>query len=447
MLLIDFFRGTRTLRVSPDERRAVFSRLAAMGIPAKRSRWTADGDILLTLYEADFRRYSAADEDSCPIPGTVSRYGIGVAAAWMKRRPGCAAGGLLAVLLLIVSALFVWRVDVICLDNADAAHPADLVDTEAVKERLREQGVGCGTFLPAFDSRHAEAQFLIGQTEVSWIAVNRRGTVLSVEVRPARAVREDITGKPHDEGDGMLTGTNLVADADGKVLRWELRDGMSVVAAEEMVTKGQVLATGIFESKDGDVRFSRVSGKVYADTLRRLSVTVPFEKEETVYTGERETRRTLVFFGHELPLPARRTLENTGEAGAENVTFLQIFRNFLGNAGFSADSCVIIEDETVLRLPGGVPLPIAVKTETRYGTETVVRRLTEAEARAYAERALDEQRAAMTDAVIRSEETGEVRTEDALTVTRDIFCIDNIAQVREYGIIKETGQHTGKELP
>ncbi len=443
MLLIAFFRGTRTVRVLPCERQAVFSCLLDNSIRAVRSIRGADGTIELTFYTQDFKRLQALlEQKGCSMPRTISRRGLPVVLQLWKRRPGIPVGAALALLLLSLSASVVWRVDVTCADNADDARAEDIVDTEAVLSRLREQGVAEGLFLPTFDSRHAERTFLIGQDIISWMAINRQGTVLSVEVRPSRAVREDHTGKPLPTEDGKLAGGNLVANGDGQIVRTELRNGVSLVVPEQMVTRGDVLATGIFESKDGDVRYTRVTGKVFAKTLRILTVTIPLTVEEISYSGETATSRTLYMFGHAISLPSRHAKGKTNRGRQENdaesnVTFLEIFQNFFGNSGFSAAEYDIIEDNKFLRLPDGTALPVFLHTETKNGMITTKRTLTEEEAVQRAEAQLSEMRDALTDAEILSCEAVVSRTEDAITVTWNIDCIDNIAEGAEFLIAED----------
>ncbi len=431
MLLLGFLEGLYTLEVKNEDARAVFSCMLAHTLRAQKTWRTADGRLRITLFSSDYKKMvSYVHDGACPMPRLVEVRGIPRLLNSLKKRPGIAVGAVLGAMLLVFSSRIVWRVDVLCPDNLSAAEE-DLLDVDAVRARLALQGVCEGLYLPKFDSRHAERQFLIDQGDVSWIAINRRGTVLSAEVRPSYSIEEDDRGFLISNGDGYYEGTMLVADADGIIVRTELRNGTSQVVAEQMVTKGEVLATGVFESVDGDVRFSRVSGKVFAKTVRVLSVTVPLEREEAVYSGESETTRSLRLFGYEIPLP--KAVKSTGE----NVTFLQIFKNLLTNSGFSASEYDIIEDENLLSLPDGTALPISYVTSVKNGKETRTVRQSKETAVVAAEAELCAMRDALTDAEIFSTERVIEEADGSITVVWYVECIDNIAVTAPFTVEKD----------
>ncbi len=403
-------------------------------IRVKRLEQTGCGEVQAVLYEKDYKALcEALDGTCCPVPITISRYGVVLMLRWIRKRPGILIGMFLAAAWLIFSSLLVWRVDIVCLENPDTARESDFVDLSSVRGRLTEQGIVPGMLLPGFDTRHAEAAFLVGQEEVSWIAINRQGTVLSCEVRSSRRAERVMPGEPYPGEDGTIVGANLIANSDGIIVRTEVRNGVTLVLPEQMVTKGEILASGVFEARDGDVHFSRCSGKVFASTLRSFTETVPLIKEECIYSGETETRSHLRIMGLKIPLPTVRT-------AAENVTFLQTFRNLFGNTGFSLDDYDIIEDEKFLHLPGGIPLPVSVITEVRMGKTAATRNLSADEAMMIACEKLDACEDTLTDATVLSREERSDCTGDVLTVTRDVFCIDNIAEVSDFQI-----DHTGSE--
>lgn len=423
MLLLGFFEGLYTIEVKNEDARATFSTLLAHTVRAKSTRRMSNGVIHITLFSSDYKRFcSYVEAGECPRARVVERWGVPRLLQTLKKRPGIAIGTILGALLLFLSTQIVWRVDILCPDNA-YAREEDKLDLASVNARLQSLGIEKGMALSGFDSRHAERQFLIDQGDVSWIAINRRGTVLSVEVRPSYQIEHDDRGSLIPNGEGYLEGTVLVANADGIIVRTELRNGTSQVATEQMVTKGEVLASGILESVDGDVRFSRVSGKVFAKTVRELSVTVPLHRQETAYSGESELTRCVRLFGYEIPLP------RVVKSADENVTFLEIFQNHLGNSGFSAPEYDIIEDEKILSLPDGTELPISYVTRMKNGKETKAVWESRESALAIAQKELSAMRDGMTDAQIFGIARVIEETQDAVTVIWYVDCIDNIASV------------------
>ncbi len=363
----------------------------------------------------DFR--TALSSRGIPIPKTVGRRGLPYLLPKIAARPGLISGAILGIALVIASTLFCFRVDVICLDNAQAVRAEDYVDTDAVRARLAAQGVGVGTFLPTLDIRNAEKRFLIDNGAVSWIALNRRGTVLSAEVRSSHAYTDEHGEDPETtEQEGVLLGTNLIADADGLIVRWEVENGKVLVKHAQMVTKGTLLATGFYESKDGDIVYSRARGKVFAETERTFCVRVPYEVTEEYATGEMRRSVSISFFGRESP-----------SVTAPNVTFLEIFQKWRKNTGFFDKKYDTIIDTYPITLFGRIVLPITAQRETRLYKTEVTRTREKDEMAAYANASIEAHIATMTDATVISRETDAVWDEEGLSVTVYIHCIDNIA--------------------
>ena len=120
-----------------------------------------------------------------------------------------------------------------------------------------------------------------------------------------------------------------------------------------------------------------------------------------------------------------------------NVTFFEIFQNWRKKSGLSDVKYDTIIDEHPLTLKDGTRLPLTLKTEVRLYKTEAVRTLTKEEAAALAEQSLAEQLSGMTDAVVLSAETNTVWEEDRLIVTRDVYCIDNIAVQVPYYVKNE----------
>lgn len=417
-----FLWGCVTFKLEKRCRRVYTALLIGNAFPVISVEATEDGGLQVTQRRRVFRAFAeTVRRRRLPPPTVTGETGLPMLLHRFSHRPGLLVGGVLATALVALSTLFCWRVDVVCLDNAHAVREADYVDVAAVAERLEDIGVGVGTFLPTLDVRSAEKRFLIGQDTVSWIALNRRGTVLCAEVRSTHAVSDEHSGYVKATGENTAVGTNLVANADGLVRYWVLENGTATVEHEQMVTEGTLLATGFYEAKDGDVLYRRASGKVFAETVRTLRAEIPFSVTEQTATGESETRYTFSFFGAEavtLTVP--------------NVTFLEIFRNFGKKTGFLPREYDTIIDEHSFATKDGCPLPLSWKKETRFYSTAAARTRSREECLSLANAAITAQRAEMTDAEILSSERRVVWEDDRLIVTEDVYCIDNIAEEAPY---------------
>lgn len=86
-----------------------------------------------------------------------------------------------------------------------------------------------------------------------------------------------------------------MAGKDGVIILPMIYEGTCAVAEGEAVRAGQLLASGLLESDNNGTRFTRAAGEVYARTVERMTLRIPFEYEEKVYTGKRTRERTLLF--------------------------------------------------------------------------------------------------------------------------------------------------------
>lgn len=440
MTLPDWFCGVETVQLCARERRVYSALMMRAAITAVNTCSLEDGGLCIVLRRRDYRRLCIlASERGLPKLCSVSTGGLPCLLAFFRRRPGIPIGAVLALGIWILSTMFVWRVDVVCLDNAQGTAERDFVDVAEVRSDLEALGIAQGMFLPGMDVRHLENRFLIEREDISWIAINRCGTVLSVEVRPSHAADRSQDPKLTTDEDGYLVGTNLVADADGRVLSFSVRGGQPVVVPEQLVLQGELLASGVYSSETGDNVGGRAHGEVLAETVRILKTEVPLTTHTVQTTGDVTTTRTLCLFGKPI-LSVRNPLVCVSEI----VTFLETFFKNGENSGIDGESCGIITDETIsdaselsLHLPDGLPLPVSVRKVTETGVIGIPKTLTEEEALLCAKAALDAEEDALGAARILSREESAVWDGDVLTVTRYVYCVDNIAVEQEYRIKAE----------
>ena len=437
---VDWFCGAETIRLSARERRYCTALMMREGIAAVKTENTGDGALCVTLRCRDAARLRAVmATHGFMLPQREQLQGLPCLLAFWRRRPGLPIGALLAFCIWMLSTLFIWRVDVVCLDNAQGTAVRDHLDVAQVREQLDEFGITQGMFWPSMDVRRLENRFLIGQEDISWIAINRRGTVLSVEVRPAHPSTDDLEPELTVGEDGYWYGTHLVADADGKILSFSVRGGQPVVQPEQIVLRGELLASGIYTSETGDSVGGRAQGEVMAETVRIIESSIPLTVASVQTTGVIRTEYTVSLFGREV----MRVSDPRAQIG-EIVTFLETFFKIGEKGGIDGESCGIITNEAIsdagewsLCLPDGMPLPLSVRKTIVTGVMECPVTLTEQQALQEARIALDAEEEALGAARILSREEAVSWEEDCLTVTRYVYCVDNIAVRQEFKIKAE----------
>lgn len=399
-------KGQTFLRRRKD---GVHPRLPLLGFFRGRVTLTGDGDCITDvleicrryalvygtciLTEAGGLRMTASYGTAARIREIAARYGIRLTVAstegyrsvlrFFWRRPGIPIGIVLSLLLTAVASTHLWEVRVSGNRTVSAG--------EIVRE-LSAAGLSVGDRISPEEIDAIENRFLMQSELISWISVNLVGTVAEVEVR------EKLP--PHAEED--TSPANLVARCDGVVTACEVRAGNLLVKVGMPVRAGEVLVSGLYDSATLGYRYTRARGEIYAETEHVIEISVPYEQDRAVLSGECGRRYTLCFFGRSIPLLTRGELTR-GET-VERRTDLTVF---------------------------GYRLPIGLYVETCYGTETVRERYSEERAMELAYYRLSREILAlpgMRDLLSKS--IAAVLTEEAYVLRCTVRCIENIAETK-----------------
>lgn len=144
-----------------------------------------------------------------------------------RKRIGIALGVAVFFGILWGLSLFVWSVEV--TGNTS-------VSTDYILNNLSSLGFHQGTLKSEFDVVDLQRRCLVEMPELSWIAINIRGSNAVVEVAAERDLPPEII--PSDRP------CNIKASASGQILELEVYDGKAMVLRGEGVTEGQLLVSG-----------------------------------------------------------------------------------------------------------------------------------------------------------------------------------------------------------
>ena len=248
-------------------------------------------------------------KESYGIPHILKKY---------NKRYGILLGMIVALAIIWLSRQYIWDVRV---------SGVDIIDENMVIDCLKDKGLFVGSRTRDLDIDAIENKVLIDFDEISWLAVNLKGSVAYVEVREKLILQEDNV-----EGHSPA---NIIAKCDGQIEAVEARSGEPCVVLGQYVNKGDLLISGIYDSVPLGYRYIRAKGDVWAKTVRTLSVEIPLEYYEKVYIGERVVENSIIFFSKPIKL-----FENTGFLGTTYDTIYKISN---------------------LSLSGGIDLPITSK--------------------------------------------------------------------------------------
>ena len=336
------------------------------------------------------RLLSLADAEGLPL-SIEGRRGL---SRWLLRygkRVGLLVGVLLAAVTVFLGSRVVWEVRITGNEALDDA---------TVLQMLSSCGLEVGSYLPTIEADLIESKMLLSYGEICWISVNLRGTTANVEIL------ETVRG-----GAETTDASNLLASRDGRIERIEVYDGQVGVKVGDVVREGDLLVSGVYDKGLLGYRSTRARGEVYARTVRDITVEIPLESCEKVYTGREWREKYVNFFGKRI-----KVFANNGHRGGE---------------------CDIIYLDNGVSLPEGGSLPLGVHTVLyrEYQINSVV--LDEKEAM---ERAFDSLSSTLELMVT---ETGAELLSKTVTCELDetsfrlfctVICIENIALEREIEI-------------
>ncbi len=362
-----------------------------------------DGGIEFSMLKSEYKKFTALNgkaeiKKERGLPEILKRY---------RKRIGIPIGLIICAILLKLSTLYIWEVEV-----TGNSHVSDA----EIIEGLEKLGCSVGTYIPSVDFYGICHEYILENEAISWVSVNMVGTTAQVEVI------ERYSKKPAEGEGGNGTPTNIIAARDGIIERVETYGGMTSCKAGEAVKKGQLLVSGVLDighEDEGKFILVRSRGSIYAETERTLEVSVPLNSTKKVYSGRENVYKYIKFFGKMIKVK-------------ENSSILE------GN-------CDIIEKKRrIILFEGskffdGVALPLTVINGYReiYAEKEIT--LTQDEALAAA-------RLLMTELFVKELGDAEILQRRAsenmrigengeeLVLTWDIVCIENIAEEVPIGL-------------
>ena len=255
----------------------VKNRISVWGLGVRR------GSIKCSVYASDYKKIRHLREKGTRTR-IVKKRGLLFITPRYRFRFGMFAGFALFAAVMLIFPNFVWNVTVVGNER---------IKTEEILSVLKSMGVYEGAPKKHISSGKIRAALPLKVGGIAWAAVNVDGVKATVEISEA-----DEPQKDEDEKQPC----NLVAKCDGIIKKMLIEEGVSVVETGQSVAKGDLLASGISEYKDGSLGLKHSHGEVIAQTAKKFEVFAPFERSRTVRTGRKKSRTVLGAFGLDIPL-------------------------------------------------------------------------------------------------------------------------------------------------
>ena len=321
--IVNLLKGEVTGRVESGFPERVLNLCAEYGVVFWDLRWESPVAFTFTLTRRDWKRLRKLSKRLDCDMTAVSWKGTPFFVGRMRHRYALWAGLGLCALLLSYGSFFIWDFEV---------EGNETVSRQEILRALEKYGVGFGTYGYGVNSFQLRNYLLLELPELSYIAVNVRGCRAYVQVRERVPAPEIISKR--DIG-------NTVAAKDALVTAIQPWDGEKQVLPGTMVKEGQLLISGVVQNDYAGVRYLRGMGRVYGRTWYELRCQVPLTVWEKAYTGEERVQRALL-------------------VGKNRI-------NLYFSSSIPGDTYDKITTKDKWTLPGNIPLPVTMVTETLRG--------------------------------------------------------------------------------
>ena len=260
----------------------------AEGIPLWDTRKNGDKIYAKTTAEGFKKIRSPAKKSSMRVR-MISKHGIPFFADKWLRKSGLIIGFALAAVILAILSGHIWVIEV---DN-----DTDIPD-EKIIQSYEDAGLKIGSN-KRVDVKQLRSDVLTSLDDVSWTTVNISGMTATIKVRKVNKIPEMA------EQSGI---SNIIALKDGQVEIIEPYRGSAAVKAGQTVTKGDLLISGVTESRIQSYIFSDADGYVVADT--NIKVKNKTDKKITELVPENKKVYYLFILGKEIPLGFNREYDS-----------------------------------------------------------------------------------------------------------------------------------------
>lgn len=287
-----------------------------------------------SMYISDYRKIRLAAKKSGVKTRIKSKHGLPFFVNKYKPRIGIPIGAAAGVILIIVLSNFIWSVSIT---------GAQTVSKTKIKQVLSENGVKTGSYKNNLDVQKIERDTMLEIDEIGWMSVNITGNIASIEIK-------EKAQKP--KLDSSATPSNIKAKCDGVITNIKAKKGEVQVKKGSGVAKGDLLVSGIIETKMNTLQYVRANAEVFADVVYKKESSIKSEYEYTCLSGEKTYRNRAFLLWLEFPC---------------SMSFSSYEKSV-----FSETSQNVICNDTVL--------PLGIKTSTQSDLISVEKTLTKSDA-------------------------------------------------------------------
>ena len=194
---------------------------------------------------------------------------------------------LLVVLIIGLSSMFVWNVDISIEDNQDLAN---------IRSDLENAGLKTGILKSKIDTKEIINKIRLEREDVAWMGIELKGTNAIVKL-----VKADKKPEIVDENEYC----NIVSNKTGIITKINVQEGTAAVKVGDTIKEGDVLINGWMEGKFTGIRYVHSKGEIEAKVWYTKSKKIPYTLTETKETGNEENKYRIKFDNFEINFPKK----------------------------------------------------------------------------------------------------------------------------------------------
>lgn len=280
--IIRFFRGNVDFTASGKFPERFINITAKNGVniwnpvPAKNA-------ISASMYLSDYKKIRTLAKKSRVKTKITAKHGMPFIVNRYKARTGLFAGAVFGIILCIFLSNFIWSVKISGTEE---------ISNTYLESLLSDNGISVGVWKNNLDVDQIERNIQRKCGDVRWMSINITGSLVTVEVKETyKKPKLDTSKNP----------CNVKAVKDGVITRIQAYNGKPVITKGSGVVNGQVLVSGLDETKQGDMRYLRANAKVYADITEQQTLSIPKKITYSTATDNYVDRKNLKFLWIDFP--------------------------------------------------------------------------------------------------------------------------------------------------
>jgi len=254
----------------------------------------------------------------------VNTYGINSIFNKIKTRKFFVLGFFIFLLVIFLLTSFITDISVVGNDK---------LSDEQIIDMLEDAGFKKGMFAYNIDKKQIQKNVLKDNEQLAWLWIYVNGTTSTVNVR-------ERVPKPSIKDDKDYS--NCVASNKGLIMEVMPRYGKQMVFPGDVVNKGDLLISGISETKADDIRYMHADGIVMAKTWYEISGEYHHTRCDRHLTGNSKKLYNINILGNSIPLSKSSVLYKNFDKKDE----VKKICNFL-NLSFTISTYYEIIEESV----------------------------------------------------------------------------------------------------